>query len=162
MKPSALAPVYFVLHRLPLLLTLGVLVAVLAPGMPPPQPTHPGINWEMIGNVGRTALLVAGVMAFLQLLYAIARVHSCTIALTDQGVELGLGVLAKRSELFLYSSIKDVIVTRSTLERVLGLASVLFCHSVGRDELIRGLRAADAQFLRDGALARLAGTGAQS
>ncbi len=147
------AAAYFLLQKLPLSIFFGVWLAVML-SVAEPLSTHAerAGEWEGLGvpsvrgGVG-FMLLIAGVA-----LFCVFKARAYRIELRSEGISLDYGVLNKTQEMLLYGKVQDILVTRSLLERFLGLSTVVVQNAMGTPQRVPGLSVAAATLLRDGIL----------
>jgi uncharacterized protein len=149
LRLSPRASLYFLLRRSLLWVVLGVWLAAMFGGVLNPGSAVPGATWW-------PAVMCVAALFALNALLCYLRARSYLIELNDQGVALGYGVLRTVHETLVYARIQDILVTRSPLERILGLATVSLQSASGTPGIIPGLAAADAMALRDEILQRAA------
>lgn len=82
-------------------------------------------------------------------------VKSYQISMTKDGVSLHYGVFNLSNELMLFNKIQDIVVTRSILERMMGLSTLLIQNAMGRPERIFGLDDETAIKFRDAILSHI-------
>jgi membrane protein YdbS with pleckstrin-like domain len=141
---------YFLLQKLPLWAVLGVwLAVVVGVGEPLAARLDGAARFHLMSDVMRSgsigfALLIAAVGFFCRL-----KARAYRVELRREGVALEYGVLNKSHETLLYGKIQDILVTRSILERLLGLSTVIVQNAMGMPQKIPALGADTAIQLRD-------------
>lgn len=144
---------YFLLQKLPLWAVFGVWLAVIiGVGEPLAGRLEGAARWNFMsqmtlnGTIG-FALLIGGVAVFCRL-----KARAYRVELRQEGVTLDYGVVNKSHETILYAKIQDIRVTRSLLERVLGLSTLIVQNAMGMPQRIPALGAETAMQLRDSIL----------
>jgi putative membrane protein len=96
------------------------------------------------------------VLFALSALFCHVRARSYAIELGPEGVAIQHGVLRSVHETLMYGRIQDILITRSLLQRLLGLATVTLQSASGTPGVIPALAVADATALREVILQRAA------
>ena len=91
----------------------------------------------------------------LDALYCYFKMRAYRLEFVAQGVALDSGILNKTHEILLFAKIQDIVITRSVLERLLGLSTMTIQSASGQPERIPGLAAAAAMAFRDRILERV-------
>jgi putative membrane protein len=149
MRLSPRATWYFLLQRSLVWLVLGIWLAAMFGGVFTAGPAAPGAA-EL------PAVLCVGVLFALSALFCHVRARSYAIELGPEGVAIQHGVLRSVHETLMYGRIQDILITRSLLQRLLGLATVTLQSASGTPGVIPALAVADATALREAILQRAA------
>jgi membrane protein YdbS with pleckstrin-like domain len=149
MRLSSRATFYFLMQRSLLWLLLGAWLAAMFGGIFTAGSQIPGAGVL-------AALLCVGLLFALNAFFCYLRARSYDIELRDEGVALQHGVLRSVHETILYNRIQDILITRSLLERMLGLATLVLQSASGSPGIIPALDADAASALRDEILQRSA------
>jgi membrane protein YdbS with pleckstrin-like domain len=153
LQPSAF--VYMAFKRMIAALIVGLMIGVFVAGfgdkgahVPPPHQAY--VNWPFFITVAIFAVLsFPGV-----LLYSWFLAKSYQIELGEDGIHLRYGVIGRTSELMPYGRIQDFVISQSILERLMSLVTIKVQNAMGRPITIVGFSQADAEMLRDTAIAR--------
>jgi membrane protein YdbS with pleckstrin-like domain len=141
---------YFLLQKLPLWAVLAVwLGVVFGVGEPLAARLEGAARLHLMGDMvwhGAICfvLIIAALSVFCRL-----QARAYRVELRPEGVALEYGVLNKSHETLLYAKIQDILVTRSILERLLGLSTVIVQNAMGMPQKIPALGADTAIQLRD-------------
>ncbi len=149
------AVVYFMFRRVFLWLFIASWIAlVFGPGIGATQP-EPGMHWGGLFSYLLRLVPALAVVLGVDALYCYLKVRAYRIELVPQGVALDSGILNKTHEILLFAKIQDILITRSLLERFLGLSTMTIQNASGQPERIPGLAAAGAMRFRDRILERV-------
>jgi len=146
------AVLYFMLQKMLLTVVLSFwacvfLVARAHPnGQTPPQP---GVHMAVLIPLLILAALAFALFTIVNWVVSLLRVQAYRIAFRTEGISLEYGVINKSHEILLFNKIQDILITRSLLERVLGLSTLVIQNAMGRPERIPGLAERNAESLRD-------------
>jgi membrane protein YdbS with pleckstrin-like domain len=146
---SPRATFYFLLQRSLLWILLGLWLAAMFGGIL-------SSGSAVRGAALWPALLCVGALFALSALFCYLRARSYVIELGPDGIALAHGVLRTVHETLVYARIQDILITRSLLERLLGLATLVLQSASGTPGIIPALEVGDAGALRDEILKRAA------
>jgi putative membrane protein len=149
LRLSSRATLYFLMQRSLLWILLGMWLAAMFGGIFTSGTHVPGAG--LLAGVS-----CVGVLFALSALFCYLRARAYDIELRQEGVALQHGVLHTIHETLLYNRIQDILITRSLLERLLGLATVVLQNASGTPGIIPALDATEATALRDEILKRSA------
>jgi putative membrane protein len=149
MRLSPRATLYFLLQRSLVWIVLGFWLAAMFGGLFTSGSVMPGA-------AALPAVLCVGVLFALSALFCYVRARSYAIELGPEGIAIEHGVLRRVHETLLYGRIQDILITRSLLERLLGLATVTLQSASGTPGVIPALAMTDATALREAILRRSA------
>lgn len=138
---SPRATLYFLLQRSLVWIVLGLWLAAMFGGAF-------GSGRGLPGAAALPAIVCVGALFGLSALFCYIRARSYTIELGPEGIAIGHGVLRSVHEMLMYGRIQDILITRSVLERLLGLATVTLQSASGTPGVIPALALADASALR--------------
>jgi membrane protein YdbS with pleckstrin-like domain len=177
LQPAAF--LYIAAHRMAAALIIGLMIGVFTSSWVPPQPmpqvdAHTGgqssgkartaqapasaqipqqrayVNWPAFITMGFFAALSLPAV----LLYAWFLAKSYRVELRQDGLLLHYGVVITRNELMPYGKIQDIVISQGILGRLLSLVTIKLQNAMGRPQIIPGCSLADAEMLRDTAIAR--------
>jgi len=155
MQLDSRAVVYFMFKRVFLWLLVSAWIAlVFGPGIGATQP-QPGIRWGSLLAFLLHLLPVLVPVLALDALYCTFKARAYRIELVPQGVSLDYGILNKTHEILMFAKVQDILITRSVLERLLGLSTMVIQSASGQPERIPGLAAPGALAFRDQILQRV-------
>jgi putative membrane protein len=149
MRLSPRATLYFLLQRSLVWLVLGLWLAAMFGGLFTSGRIAPGA-------AALPAVLCVGVLFALSALFCHVRARSYTVELGSEDIAIQHGVLRSVHETLMYGRIQDILITRSVLERLLGLATVTLQSASGTPGVIPALAVSDATALRELILRRSA------
>jgi membrane protein YdbS with pleckstrin-like domain len=108
------------------------------------------VNWPAFITMGVfTAISFPAV-----LLYAWFLAKSYRIELRQDGLSLHYGIVTTTNELMSYGKIQDIVISQGILGRLLSLVTIKIQNAMGKPQIIPGCSLADAEMLRDTAIAR--------
>jgi membrane protein YdbS with pleckstrin-like domain len=149
LRLSPRATLYFLVRRSLVWVVMAVWLASMFGGIFTPGHAAPGAAlWPLVLCVG-TLFAISALLCYL-------RARSYAIELGPEGVALEYGVLRTVHETLMYGRIQDILITRSVLERLLGLATLTLQNASGTPGVIPALDAGDANELRAEILKRAA------
>jgi membrane protein YdbS with pleckstrin-like domain len=152
LQPSAF--VYMALNRIKTVLLLcamvGGTVAVFQSQTTYVPPNHHDNPLPLIITVAVLAVLSFPVV----LLYTLFLAQSYRIELGKDGIHLKYGVLSITTELMPYGKMQDIVISQDILGRLMSLVTIKIQNAMGKPITIVGCSQADAEMLRDAAIAR--------
>ena len=152
LQPSAF--LYMALKRTKTVLVLcamigGALIGFKSQTTYVPRDHHDN-TWPLL-----IAIAVVAVITFpAVLLYTWFLARSYSVELGKDGIHLKYGVLGTTSELIPYGRIQDFVISQDILGRLMSLVTTNIQNAMGRPITIVGCSKADAEMLRDNAIAR--------
>ena len=155
MKLHPRAAFYFMLQNLTAWVFGSVMFAFFLNGHATKTPGL-GVQWRATGDFGSAVLIGFLVLAVILFGISLLRAGSYQIDLKKEGVALSYGVISKTNEILLFNKIQDIQITRSALERLLGLSTLVIQNAMGKPESIPGLGADTAEAFRDSIVSRTA------
>jgi membrane protein YdbS with pleckstrin-like domain len=106
------------------------------------------------GRVALPLFCILGIIVAIDFAFCYAQARSYRVELGEQGIALDYGVLSTSHETLPYPRIQDIVITRSVLERMMGLSTLAIQNASGQRQTIPALDAATATELRDELLKR--------
>ena len=151
---SPRAPLFFMLGRIGHSVVLSLLVGVLL------ATSHHGrrfadITPALLRPAAMFAVAALLVLLVLNWLYGVLQARSYDIVVRQHGISLASGILSRRSEFLPFAKVQDIVLTRTPMERLLGLAAMVIQDASGAAERIPALDVATAEALREAILHRL-------
>ena len=150
LDPKAIG--YFMIQNSLVVLLLSFSLSLFFAGQQQLFRASPDIQWLSIASVALSTFGLFCILTLINWLYCWLKVSSYRIELKQQGIALDYGILAKNHELLLFNKMQDLLITRSILERILGLSTVVIQNAMGKPERIPGLDAKAAEDFRDNIL----------
>ena len=156
LQPSAF--VYMALSRIKTVLLLcamvGGAVAVFRSQTTYVPPNHNDNPLPLI-----VAVAVLAVLSFpVVLLYTLFLAQSYRVELGKDGINLKYGVLSTTTVLVPYGKIQDFVISQDIIGRLMSLVTIKIQNAMGKPITIVGCSQADAEMLRDAAIARTKST----